>query len=129
MGEQLMDGLVQAICGGVLFIVFILLGFCTRRSRRNYLVLFAVLTGAPFGLALDVFLTHDGPDCGMIGVPLELLFSVLIGVVARAIWNWFRPPSKPQLEIMASCGVCGYDLRATPNRCPECGTVADQRQG
>ena len=52
----------------------------------------------------------------LVGVPLWLCALVL---------GWFGWWCFRRRNPLAAglCSVCGYDLRATPDRCPECGTV------
>jgi hypothetical protein len=59
----------------------------------------------------------------LIGVPLW--FVAVVGAAAP-IWyvrGFYRKAIERRRAAAGHCPSCGYDLRATPERCPECGAV------
>lgn len=79
---------------------------------------------------------HDGPmenrysgwmwllDDKVIALPYWML--VLVTGLAPGWWSvgWLQKQKRARTN---RCSTCGYDLRATPERCPECGTVRKKR--
>jgi hypothetical protein len=74
----------------------------------------------PIAFARDIFATGVAPlFCGLIGAVLSAFLGV--GWLASLLVQK-TPPAPSGLR----CRACGYDLRATPERCPECGVVPEK---
>jgi hypothetical protein len=66
-----------------------------------------------------VFANQNGLEIGM-GYPI-LLFMILPTILwTRPTIRWIK---NRFVKPPGFCRKCGYDLRATPERCPECGTL------
>jgi hypothetical protein len=75
------------------------------RPPLNWLGFGADVRTGPFGIQYEVVVPYYA---------VVLITSVL---PALALWRYVRRPRRAD----GHCPKCGYDLRATPERCPECG--------
>jgi hypothetical protein len=74
----------------------------------------------------DTFFVSGGVDISRGPDATEHFFGVPDGFILllASLWPiaWFRSRRRSRYGP-GHCRRCGYDLRATPERCPECGTV------
>jgi hypothetical protein len=86
----------------------------------------AVVMGQEFGPGGDLWRAVSVtalPRGAGAAVLLRFWFLALLFGICPTLWlQWRR--RQQRLASAGSCLECGYDLRATPDRCPECGTVA-----
>ena len=68
-----------------------------------------------------------------VGRKLEVSYRTLAlvtGVLPAAfltlrVTKWLTRYRRDESAGPTQCALCGYDLRATPDRCPECGTAVE----
>jgi hypothetical protein len=59
----------------------------------------------------------------MMMVPLPFAVSLMAVLPALAMTRHVRRQRRGHRIASGCCAACGYDLRASPQRCPECGAV------
>jgi hypothetical protein len=55
------------------------------------------------------------------------IWMIIVPLVSFGLWGGLRlAPARRRSSRRrrGECAKCGYDLRATPERCPECGTIS-----
>jgi hypothetical protein len=117
---------VAAAASLVLLVVTVLSWIANPRGQTWH---FTIDTGQPItqnnldltltGGVVVVYSTNHWNRWTLRHLTLPMGGFILLFGIFPTIWLLHKPA---RLDI-THCKICGYDLRATPDRCPECGTL------
>lgn len=101
--------------------------------RRAFRFLWVTLLAAiPLSCLGRIFLPESSPseppsptDPREIAAGVALWATILLVPVVDLLYTRRRPTAR----AAHACPFCGYDTRATPDQCPECGSVLTRAAG
>jgi hypothetical protein len=81
-------------------------------------------SGCGFAVSRETFFSSGARmyDGWLLGVPVPAVLAA--AAILPVAWGTRRYRKR---SAAGHCATCGYDLRATPDRCPECGAIPPTR--
>ena len=102
---------------------------CIDFSKKNIRI-WGVTNNKIAGLTMSIFLKGEEEDMYVLGINVTNTFILPLGLPILLfglypVWLMFPSVRRRRLQERwckeGRCVKCGYDLRGTPDRCPECG--------
>ncbi len=92
-----------------------------RATRLHWLLTPAIIVYVAVEL-----LSRLGAPSEWLPPPLRILAVAYLLLALAMTWRFFLEDRRTRRRKLRLCPTCGYDLRATPNRCSECGYISPQ---